>query len=84
MRKYIKEISKDTDDKEEEVKSAINHAIQDCIDQNILKAFFEKNRGEVIFQIKKTRESLENLGLNSDTIDELFAQVNAESATLVP
>ena len=47
VRKYIKEIPKDIDDKEEEIKAAINHAIQDCIDQDILKAFFEKHRREV-------------------------------------
>ena len=120
VRKYIKEIPKDTDDKEEEIKAAINHAIQDCIDQNILKTFFEIHRGEVrdmtywdyneelhnktiateatekaaLEMIRlarsgnipdhKIRDSIENLGLNSDTIDELFAQVDAENATLVP
>ena len=124
VRKYIKEIPKDTDDKEEEIKAAINHAIQDCIDQNILKAFFEKHRGEVrdmtywdyneelhnktiateatekatikaamemirfgreeSIQDDKTRLRIKNLGLSDATIDELFAQVDAENATLVP
>lgn len=120
VRKYIKEIPKDTDDKEEEIKAAINHAIQDCIDQNILKAFFEKHRREVrdmtywdyneelhnktiateatekaalemirfgreeSIQDDKTRLRIKNLGLSDGTIDELFAQVDAENATLVP
>ena len=119
VRKYIKEIPKDIDDKEEEIKTAINHAIQDCIDQDILKAFFEKHRREVqdmtywdyneelhnktiateateknaLEMIRlaqsggipdaQTKSSLKNLGLNDYTIDELFAQVDAETANLI-
>ena len=124
VRKYIKEIPKDTDDKEEEIKAAINHAIQDCIDQNILTAFFEMHKGEVrdmtywdyneelhnktiateatekatikaaMEMIRlarscnipdsKIRESIESLGLGSDTIDELFSKIDAETTNLVP
>ena len=119
VRKYIKEIPKDIDDKEEEIKAAINHAIQDCIDQNILEAFFEKHGREVqdmtywdyneelhnktiateatekaaLEMIRlaqsggipdaQTKSSLKNLGLNDYTIDELFAQVDAETANLI-
>ena len=123
MRKYIKEIPKDIDDKEEEIKAAINHAIQDCIDQDILKAFFEKHRREVqdmtywdyneelhnktianeatekatikaaLEMIRlaqsggipdaQTKSSLKNLGLNDYTIDELFAQIDAETTSLI-
>ncbi len=123
VRKYIKEIPKDIDDKEEEIKSAINHAIQDCIDQDILKAFFEKHRREVqdmtywdyneelhnktiateaaekatikdaleIIRFdqeegipgEKTRLRIKRLGLSDATIDELFAQINAETANLI-
>ena len=119
VRKYIKEIPKDIDDKEEEIKSAINHAIQDCIDQDILKAFFESHRREVqdmtywdyneelhnktiateatekaaLEMIRlaqsggipdaQTKSSLKNLGLNDATIDELFAQIDAETANLI-
>ena len=119
VRKYIKEIPKDIDDKEEEIKAAINHAIQDCIDQNILKAFFEKHRREVqdvtywdyneelhnktiateatekaaLEMIRlaqsggipdaQTKSSLKNLGLNDYTIDELFAQIDAETTSLI-
>ena len=123
VRKYIKEIPKDIDDKEEEIKSAINHAIQDCIDQDILKAFFEKHRREVqdmtywdyneelhnktiateaaekatikdaleIIRFdqeegipgEKTRLRIKRLGLSDATIDELFAQIDAETANLI-
>ncbi len=123
VRKYIKEIPKDIDDKEEEIKSAINHAIQDCIDQDILKAFFEKHRREVqdmtywdyneelhnktianeatekathkaaLEMIRlaqsggipdaQTKVSLKNLGLNDDTIDDLFAQMKDEKPTVL-
>ena len=123
VRKYIKEIPKDIDDKEEEIKAAINHAIQDCIDQDILKAFFEKHRREVqdmtywdyneelhnktianeatekatikaaLEMIRfgrdvdapdeKTRLRIKRLGLSDATIDELFAQVDAETANLI-
>ena len=123
VRKYIKEIPKDINDKEEEIKSAINHAIQDCIDQDILKAFFEKHRREVqdmtywdyneelhnktiateaaekaiikdaleIIRFdqeegiprEKTRLRIKRLGLSDATIDELFAQIDAETANLI-
>ena len=119
VRKYLKEIPKDIDDKEEEIKSAINHAIQDCIDQDILKAFFEKHRREVqdmtywdyneelhnktiateatekaaLEMIRfgrdvnvpdeKTRLRVKRLGLSDATIDELFAQIDAETANLI-
>ncbi|WP_051154890.1 hypothetical protein [Butyrivibrio sp. NC2007] len=119
VRKYIKEIPKDIDDKEEEIKSAINHAIQDCIDQDILKAFFEKHRREVqdmtywdyneelhnktiateatekaaleiirfgredAIPDEKTRLRIKRLGLSDATIDELFAQIDAETANLI-
>ena len=119
VRKYIKEIPKDIDDKEEEIKSAINHAIQDCIDQGILKAFFEKHRREVqdmtywdyneelhnktiateatekaaleiirfgreeAIPDEKTRLRIKRLGLSDATIDELFAQIDAETANLI-
>ncbi|MBP3277725.1 MAG: hypothetical protein J6M44_02090 [Butyrivibrio sp.] len=123
VRKYIKEIPKDIDDKEEEIKAAINHAIQDCIDQDILKAFFEKHRREVqdmtywdyneelhnktiateaaekaiikdaleIIRFdqeegipgEKTRLRIKRLGLSDATIDELFAQIDAETANLI-
>ena len=119
VRKYIKEIPKDIDDKEEEIKTAINHAIQDCIDQDILKAFFEKHRREVqdmtywdyneelhnktiateatekaaleiirfgreeAIPDEKTRLRIKRLGLSDATIDELFAQIDAETANLI-
>ncbi len=123
VRKYIKEIPKDIDDKEEEIKSAINHAIQDCIEQDILKAFFEKHRREVqdmtywdyneelhnktianeatekathkaaqeMIRLAQsggipdaqTKVSLKNLGLNDDTIDDLFAQMKDEKPTVL-
>jgi hypothetical protein len=119
VRKYIKEIPKDIDDKEEEIKAAINHAIQDCIDRDILKAFFEKHRGEVqdmtywdyneelhnktiateatekaaleiirfgreeAIPDEKTRLRIKRLGLSDATIDELFAQIDAETANLI-
>ena len=119
VRKYIKEIPKDIDDKEEEIKSAINHAIQDCIDQGILKAFFEKHRREVQdmtywdyneelhnktiateateknalemirfdqdegISEEKTRLRIKRLGLSDATIDELFAQIDAETTNLI-
>ena len=119
VRKYIKEIPKDIDDKEEEIKSAINHAIQDCIDQGILKAFFEKHRKEVQdmtywdyneelhnktiateateknalemirfdqeegISEEKTRLRIKRLSLSDATIDELFAQIDAETTSLI-
>lgn len=119
VRKYIKEIPKDIDDKEEEIKSAINHAIQDCIDQDILKAFFEKHRREVqdmtywdyneelhnktiateatekaaleiirfgreeAIPDEKTRLRIKRLGLSDATINELFAQIDVETANLI-
>ncbi|WP_051200202.1 hypothetical protein [Butyrivibrio sp. FCS006] len=119
VRKYIKEIPKDIDDKEEEIKAAINHAIQDCIDQDILKAFFEKHRREVqdmtywdyneelhnktiateatekaaleiirfgredAIPDEKTRLRIKRLGLSDATINELFAQIDAETANLI-
>lgn len=119
VRKYIKEIPKDTDDREEALKSSIEHAIQDCIDQNILKTFFEEHGREVqdmtywdyneelhnktiaseaaekantnaaLEMIRlarkgnipdvQTRKSIEGLGLPSDLIDELFTQIDNEN-----
>ncbi len=48
VRKYIKEIPSGTEDREEAVRTAIEKAIDDCIENDILKDFFEKHRKEVV------------------------------------
>ncbi len=83
VRKYIKEIPKDTDDKEELHNKTI---ATEATEKATIKAALEMIRfgREESIQDGKTRLRIKNLGLSDATIDELFAQVDAENATLVP
>ena len=48
VRKYIKEIPSEVEDRDEAVKESIEKAIDQCIENGTLKDFFEKHRKEVV------------------------------------
>ncbi len=71
VRKYIKEIQPDVDDRDEAVKTAIERAIDDCIEDDILGDFFSKNRKEVVdMSMWDYNEELHNKTIAKENYDD--------------
>ena len=73
VRKYIKEINPNAEDKDEAVRLAIERAIEECILQNILKEFFSVHRQEVVYMsMWDYNEELHNKTIAKENYDDGF------------
>ncbi len=73
VRKYIKEINQNAEDKDEAVRLAIERAIEECILQNILKEFFSVHRQEVVYMsMWDYNEELHNKTIAKENYDDGF------------
>ena len=71
VRKYIKEIHSDVDDRDEAVKASIEKAIDECIENDILKDFFTSNRREVVdMSMWDYNEELHNRTMAKENYDD--------------